>query len=341
MILQWFRLLWAVLAALESTLALLPWFAPLRPDERVRIGERFTLVTLESGGRCELAVEQPQLVLVIAGAATLERDGQRLRLYVGDTVGDTEVATGQGVAGRIVADRGRVDLALLDAAAFDRLLETYPAIAPPWLDHLGRELKYRNDLLREVSLAYAEKLPPAHLASLLARRRHRLAHHRRSSVGSAAARLGRALFTAPGLRPSFWVLVGAMAALATARTVVAIIIRDGLQKQLFALIASGVGHPIHVHHFHYGLALVTLSGLLTLVPRSRGAIRRLAFVFGFGLGLVVDEFALLWNLNPDYYQPASRFAAAALLILIAQIVYFPALWVAIGRRLLDRLGVQS
>jgi hypothetical protein len=142
-----------------------------------------------------------------------------------------------------------------------------------------------------------------------------------------------ALFTAPGARPSFWVLVGALAALATARTVVAMIIRNGLQKHLFALIGGRVGHPLHVHHFNYGLLLVTLVGVLAMVPSRRRTLRRLAFAFGFGVGLIVDEFALLWNLNPDYYQPSSRFAAALVVLVIVQVVYFHALYAALLRRL--------
>jgi hypothetical protein len=141
------------------------------------------------------------------------------------------------------------------------------------------------------------------------------------------------LFTAPRKRPSFWVLVGALSALAAARTVVAVIIKNGLQKHLFALIGGKVGHPIHVHHFNYGLVLVTLVGVLSLLPRARRGLRRLAFVFGFGVGLIVDEFALLWNLNPDYYQPESRLAAAVVILAIAQVVYFRALYVGLVRRL--------
>ena len=61
---------------------------------------------------------------------------------------------------------------------------------------------------------------------------------------------------------------------------------------------------------------------------------------GGGVGRIVDEFALLWNLNPDYYQPLSRFAAGVVLLLIAQVVYFRDLYVALGKRLF-RLWVRT
>jgi hypothetical protein len=114
-------------------------------------------------------------------------------------------------------------------------------------------------------------------------------------------------------------------------------LRNGLQKHLFALIPSEDGNPIHVHHFNYGLLIVSLVGLVSMVPRVRRALRPLSFAFGFGMGLVVDEFALLWNLNPDYYQPASRLAAGLVLLALIQIVYLRSVYVAIGRRILARI----
>jgi CRP-like cAMP-binding protein len=319
--------------ALESRLALLPYFRRLRPDERLRIAARFSQTTLAAGETLEL--REPRLNLIVDGEARLERDGAKQSLFGGDSFGEVELATGQELPARLSAQT-KVRLAQLDAAGFDAILADYPAVGPPWLRELGRELKWRNDLLRELSLTFAEHLSPAQMEPLLRRRRRRLQRHRRSTVRGALARVGRALFTAPGARPSFWVLVGALTALAAARTMVALILANGLQKHLFALIGGKVGHPIHVHHFNYGLLLVSLVSVLLLLPRPRSALRRLAFVFGFGLGLIVDEFALLWNLNPDYYQPQSRLAAGLVLLGIAQVVYLREWWGAMWRRLVRR-----
>jgi CRP-like cAMP-binding protein len=316
---------------LESRLALLPYFRDLRPDERVRIAARFTPLTLQAGESWQ--PESPRLVLLVEGEARLLRDGASLPLFGGDSFGEVELATGQ-TTGRLEAVTP-LELALLDGEALEKIFADYPATAPAWLQLLGRELKWRNDVLRELSLAFAENLPPAQLESMLSRRRRRLQQYRQSHVRGALLRLGRALFMVPGSRPSFWVLVGALAALAAARTVVALIIANGLQKHLFALIGGKVGHPIHVHHFNYGLLLVSLVSLLLLLPRPRSALKRLAFVFGFGLGLIVDEFALLWNLNPDYYQPQSRFAAGLVIVTILQVVYLRNWWGSIFRRVVS------
>ncbi len=319
---------------LESALAVLPLFAGLRADERLRIAERFRMVRLERGERHQIAADAPELVVLVDGQADLELEGTpATALFAGDVVGELDVVTGHGPSERFIA-AAPTTLATLDRAGLDGLFEDFPAVAPPWVAMLSRELKWRVDLLREVTMAHAEGLPAPSLDRVLAIRRRNLQRHRRSPVRRATARLVRALFTAPGARPSFWVLLGALAALATARTVVAMIIKNGLQKHLFALIGGSVGHPVHVHHFNYGLLLVALVGVLVLVPRTRSAIRRLSFGFGFGIGLIVDEFALLWNLNPDYYQPSSRFAAGLVLLAMAQVVYFRALYVALGRRLL-------
>jgi hypothetical protein len=322
----------------ESKLADLTFFGDLRDDERLRIAERFRLVDLAADGLHTIEPTSPEMVLVIRGQAELAVEGGPSALLIeGDVIGDIEIVVGRSAKRMAISSReGGVGatIAILDRPALEALFREFPAVAPPWLAELGRELKWRNDMLREVSLARAEALPPQALERLIQRRRKRLHSRRGSPLRRATARLVRTLFTAPGKRPSFWVLVGALTALAAARTVVAVIIKNGLQKHLFALIASGVGHPIHVHHFNYGLILVSIAGVLALLPRTRRMLLRLAFVFGFGIGLIVDEFALLWNLNPDYYQPLSRIAAGAVLVLIVQVVYFRNIYLALGRRLI-------
>jgi hypothetical protein len=321
--------------ALESILAELPFFSRLREDERVRIAQRFRRRELAPRGEVHsIDPAHPELVIVLEGEARLEPAGTPL--FAGDVLGQVEVVIGQGNAGKVTAVEPTI-LAVLDTVGLEALFADYPAIAPAWVAELARELKWRNDMLREVSLARAEGLPKRALEQVLERRKRRLARHRASPVRRATARVFSALFVVPGARPSFWMLLGALSALITARTVVAMIIRNNLQQHLFALIGGKVGHPIHVHHFNYGLLLVSLVGLLALLPRVRRALFGLAFTFGFGLGLIVDEFALLWNLNPDYYQPSSRLAAGAVILLLVQVVYFRGLYRALFGRLVSRV----
>ena len=57
-----------------------------------------------------------------------------------------------------------------------------------------------------------------------------------------------------------------------------------------------------------------------LMPGVRRYILPLAFVYGVGLGLFIDEFGLVMNLNPDYFQAENNIAmgvtGAALIALL-------------------------
>ena len=316
--------------ALETTIEALPVFRRLRPSEVARVAARMSLVTLGTGETRGLGPEVV-LVAVLAGRLGLVRShGRELVLVAGDWTDDLRALVGQGAGWTATAARPTV-LATLDRAALEALFTEVPELVLPFVAELGRELKARNDLLRELVLARQAALPSVTLEGMLHRRLHR---HRRRTLRHLGALLVRALVVEPSRRLAFWVFLGVVLALAGARTVVGMILRNGLQGHLFALIGSRTGHPVHVHHFNYGLTLVSLVGLLSMVPGARKALRTLALAFGFGVGLVMDEFALLWNLNPDYYQPSSRLAAGLLLFGLVQAVYFRSLWAAMGRRAL-------
>ena len=61
-------------------------------------------------------------------------------------------------------------------------------------------------------------------------------------------------------------------------------------------------------------------------------LRGLALVFGLGAGLVFDEFALFWNLNPEYAQELSVIAAGLAIAVLIQVTYFRRFWAALARR---------
>jgi hypothetical protein len=131
-------------------------------------------------------------------------------------------------------------------------------------------------------------------------------------------------------------LVGFVAGLAGARIVVHLILKYNLEKQLFALVQGPDANPMHIHHFNYGLILVGVTGLLALSPTRRRALRSLATAFGLGCGLIFDEFALFWNLNPDYSQGLSLISAAIAFAALIQLVYFRRFWVAFVSRLVQK-----
>ncbi|HVO31407.1 MAG TPA: hypothetical protein VMV18_11740, partial [bacterium] len=178
------------------------------------------------------------------------------------------------------------------------------------------------DLLREIQEFDAQRVSAQELDYFLETRRRKFARHRTGVARRAGQALLRVVITDPGREPAFWILTGFVSAIAISRTVVATILHFHLEHELFNLHESGAGNPTHTHHFTYGFALTITSGLAAFFPRTRRHLKTLAGIFGFGLGLVFDEFALIWNLNPDYYQRLSYEAQAALLLLLVQVVWF-------------------
>ena len=132
-------------------------------------------------------------------------------------------------------------------------------------------------------------------------------------------------------------LTGFITSMSGARLVVALILKYHLEKQLFALVPGTDPNPMHVHHFNYGLILIGISGLAALSPLGRRALRVLSFGFGIGCGLVFDEFALFWNLNPEYAQSLSLISAGIAFVVLVQLVYFRRFWGSVVRRFVHRV----
>lgn len=94
---------------------------------------------------------------------------------------------------------------------------------------------------------------------------------------------------------------------------------------------------VHVHHFAYGIFILGLVGFLSLVQERSEKIRlQLSILFGFGLGLAFDEFAM-WIELEDIYKDRTTYDAIVLISLILlNIVYFSDFWKKWGNHL-DRL----
>jgi len=57
----------------------------------------------------------------------------------------------------------------------------------------------------------------------------------------------------------------------------------------------------HIHHFVPGIALAFLSGAIALVTRNESLEPKLALAFGAGMGMTMDEAALLLELDDVYW----------------------------------------
>ncbi len=318
--------------ALETVLGSLSLFSALRPDELGRVARRFELVELAEGASRTFAatVEDARMIVVVRGTARVESGALHAAMGQGDRSGDIELMTERPRELVVIAERACV-LALLDRAGLDALLAEFPVIALPFATEIARELHASIDAGRELAELHAEHLPPQQLAATLdARLRSHLRRRQRVRRSSVRGLFDR-FVVQRGAEPPFWMLVGFLVSIFLARVVVGLILHFGLEKQLFALVPGTDPNPMHVHHFNYGLVLIGLSGLAALFPFGRRALRALSFVFGVGMGLVLDEFALFWNLNPSYKNAHLTVAAIAAGVLM-QIVYFRAFWTAIARR---------
>jgi CRP-like cAMP-binding protein len=327
--------------ALESVLGGLSIFELLRPDEIGRVAAKFETRVLAEGATFEVTREAPRLVVLAAGSADLEVDlghsKTRARIDAGDRWGDAQLLTGLSRAAKLTARRPST-IATIDREGFDALLAELPAIALPLARELASSLRAKNDERRQILELHAEGLAKDQLEDAIRERKEAIAER-----GARVSRLSpRALFqklvVRTGAEPPFWMMVGFLGSLGGARMVVALILKYGLEKRLFALVQGTDPNPMHVHHFNYGLIVASISGVASLFPFGRRALRLLAATFGIGIGLIFDEFALIWNLNPEYAQSLSLISAAIMFVVLINLVYFRSFWGALVRRLANRVA---
>src|SRR5205823_10381160 len=98
--------------------------------------------------------------------------------------------------------------------------------------------------------------------------------------------------------------------------------------RLFSLVLPWVHwEPIpglHIHHYVYGIFILTAAGYLALVFKSHRATLWIALLYGLGVGLTFDEFGM-W-LNPPF-QRGVRWSTNGLtivILLLALLGLFPA-----------------
>jgi len=91
-----------------------------------------------------------------------------------------------------------------------------------------------------------------------------------------------------------------------------------------------VGHR-HIHHFVPGIALAFASGAAAIVTREEALERPLALAFGLGMGLTLDESALLLELEDVYWTPEGLLSVQITMAIMALLAAL-----ALGLRFLRR-----
>ena len=327
---------------IEAALGAVSIFAHLRPDEVGRIARRFEVIALEPGYSREFRAEpdEARLLVVVSGLVDATIDDPagevHVRMGPGDRYGDAMLFTGNPQRIFVTA-RGPCAIAAIDRANFAGLLEDYPAVALPLSAELASELRARNDQVRRVAELRMSGRRSKQVEIAVQRLRRVLALRSAAVRRPSTRGLFRRLVIDQGSEPPFWMLLGFVLGLCGARLVVYFILKYKLEKHFFVLVASQNENPMHIHHFNYGLILVGVTGLLALSRYGRRALRALSLTFGLGCGLVFDEFALFWNLNPDYSQGLSLITAAIALVVLIQLAYFRRFWIALVNRAAQRV----
>ncbi len=97
------------------------------------------------------------------------------------------------------------------------------------------------------------------------------------------------------------------------------------------------GH--HIHHFYFGVAMIAVAGWLALVGSEFFTKQVLASIYGFGLGLFMDEIGLLLTWG-DYYSRLSYLLSVLLAGIFLNIVFFHDYWVSIRDNLISSTFYQ-
>jgi len=97
-----------------------------------------------------------------------------------------------------------------------------------------------------------------------------------------------------------------------------------------------VGGSFHIHHFWYGLAMLSTGGWIGISYDSERTDRWAAFFFGAGGGLIGDEIGLLLTLG-DYWTGITYTAVTILLVLFVVLILITRYSDIIGKNVIHLL----
>lgn len=330
-------------ATLESTLASLSLFEQLRPDEICRIRDWFVCRTLAAAETYVAPDARTWFYVVTSGCVQADIDDPvghlQFRLSTGDSYGVSGVLSESSPRITLCAIEAST-IAMIDRCGFERVLQYYPAVALPLVREIAIDLRRRNDQLRQVLDLQVAGLPTPAAARALAQLTRAMTLRTGGVRRLNPSGLFRRWVVEKGTEPPFWIVIGFGSGLAGSRLVVHLILKYHLEAHLFALVKGADPNPVHIHHFNYGLILVSTAGLISLFPNGRRLLRGLSLLYGFGAALVFDEFALFWNLDPDYSQGLSLISAGIAAAVLVQLAFFREFWTALFKRTMQQLGSE-
>ena len=118
----------------------------------------------------------------------------------------------------------------------------------------------------------------------------------------------------PSLRPMMWMFLAILITFLVTRTVTRVI-RSGSGARAGLGNVRIAGH--HVHHQVFGILIIIGAGIVLVSETPHGAaLDAAAAVFGVGVGLTVDEFALWLHLEDVYWSREGRKSVDAIFCIL-------------------------
>lgn len=130
----------------------------------------------------------------------------------------------------------------------------------------------------------------------------------------------------PSRHAVLWLLVGFVLATAATRTVTRAIRHRADRAELYlkenaspGLVRNMVIAGTHIHHQVWGILTLMFTGLLffTYLPERGPVLNTMAFMFGAGAALTLDEFAMWLHLEDVYWSEEGRSSISALIVAVA------------------------
>lgn len=121
---------------------------------------------------------------------------------------------------------------------------------------------------------------------------------------------------------SFWILSTFLPTFIVARVLI----------NLFPDLAINI-RGNHIHHLAWGIILLAVTGYLSLTVQRIRIRRWIAALYGVGLTLAFDEFAMWLRLEDIYWDRLSTDVILVLSALLINFVYFGNFWLYLFRHL--------
>ncbi len=97
----------------------------------------------------------------------------------------------------------------------------------------------------------------------------------------------------------------------------------------------------HVHHFAYGLIVITLVGAYDLIVRPKGkALNYVAIIFGIAMAFSYDEFGMWLRLRDNDVARYGFDAIITISLVFLNIIYFHGFWDRMGAKFYKRVKKQ-